>query len=215
MSKLNALKDKIAQLKSKLGEKLDKISFVKKWNERHASTKLPDPNTLGRIFKEGNTFTRIQVIFVYLLGLTALISTGFVARKVMISFKSSAENEKLKKDYSHGLEELQRKMQARASIISVGTVMAHIYVGGGKTTVMSLDLWARVNDAAAADFAQKNELILHDRALEALNTLYNQKVNLMTEEGKDVAREKIRDSMNKAMGRGHVEEVFFYNLVIQ
>lgn len=216
MSKLDAIKEKLAGLRGTVLEKADKIAFLKKWREKSApSPSSPNTYSLGTIYRQGGTGTRLQVILVFVFAAASLTATGLAAKKMMSRFKSSVEHEKLKKDYAKEFEEFSKRVQSNAAVISVGRLTISAYVGEGKTALMNLDLWARMSDPQAADFAQKNDLILHDKALDALNELEREKVSLLTEHGKELARERLKEKLNRAMPKGKVEEVFFHNLVAQ
>lgn len=225
MSKLEAIKTKLASVREKAVEKVDKIAFFKKWLKK----KTPSPTTnthekvksssethsLGEIYRQGGTGTRLQVLLVFTFALAALIATGLAMKKMISRFRSSVEHEKIKKDYAKEFEDFSKRVQTNASIISIGSLTINAYVGEGKSKLMSLDLWARMSDPQAADFAQKNDLILHDKALDALNDLYIEKVNLLSDQGKNAARNRIIEKLNRAIPKGKVEEVFFHNLVAQ
>jgi flagellar basal body-associated protein FliL len=57
--------------------------------------------------------------------------------------------------------------------------------------------------------------VLRDRTVDALNELYAQKVNLLTDQGKETAKKKIRGFLNEIVPKSAVEEIYFHNLVIQ
>ena len=223
MLNLNALKDKLGGLKAKLAEKTDKIAFLKNWRERRA-TKQPsgaagkpsDPHSLNAIYREGTTGTRLQVIAFYLFILVALVSAGSLAKKIAVKLRFSTEHEKLKQDYTHELAEAKRKVLERAEILSLGEFTANIYVGApAETKMMSVDLWIKVSDPEVAALVNSRIGMFHDRTTEALNALFVSKVNLLQEEGKVLAKEKIRNSLNSALHHGRVEEVFIQNFVVQ
>jgi hypothetical protein len=224
MSKLDAIKNKLAAIREKALEKVDKIAFIKKWLEKKAPSpspnapekkKAPEAHSLGEIYRQGGTGTRLQVLLVFTFGLAALIATGLAIKKMASRFRSSVEHEKIKKDYAKEFEDFSKRVQTNASVISIGSLTINAYVGEGKSSLMSLDLWARMSDPQAADFAQKNDLILHDKALDALNDLFLEKVNLLSEQGKVTARNRIIEKINRVLPKGKVEEVFFHNLVAQ
>lgn len=215
MSKLDSLKEKISALREQLRAKADKIAFIRKWREMASATAVPSAHSLREIYRHGGTGTRIQVLLVFLFGFAALGSTGLAISKVMARFKSSVEHEKLKKDYAKEFEEFSKRVQSNAAVISIGRVTVNAYSSSGSPKFMSVDLWARMSDPAAAEFAQKNDLIFHDKAIEALEEIRMEKVSLLDEQGKTLARKRIREKLNRAMPKGNVEEVFFHNLVAQ
>lgn len=214
MSRLDAIKEKLASVRTKVLEKTDKIAFLKKWKEK-TPEKAASPHSLGEIYRHGGTGTRFQVLLVFVFLSAALAATGFAVRKMLSRFRSSVEHEKLKKDYAREFEEFSRRVQTKAGVISIGRLTINAYFGQGKSGLMSLDLWARMSDPQAADFAQKNDLILHDKAIEALNELEREKVSLLTEDGKTTARALLLEKLNRAIPKGKVEEVYFHNLIAQ
>lgn len=221
MSKLAGIKEKISKIQASLNEKLDKIAFIKKWREKPAGAaagpgqKTQADYSLGTIYRDGSVGTRLQVILVVLFFIGAALSTGYVAKKMLARFKTTSEQEQLKKDYAHGFEDLKDRVQANASIISIGELTSIAYVGGDQETMVRLDVWARVSNADAAAFADKNNPILYDKVVEALTELRKQKVNVLSIEGKKTARLKIKEHLNKVMKNGKVEEIFFHNLLSQ
>lgn len=214
MSKLDSLKEKLSSLRENLREKADKIAFIKKWREKSAASAAAPAYSLREIYRHGGTGTRLQVILVFLFGFAALTSTGLAINKVMARFKSSVEHEKLKKDYAKEFEEFSKRVQSNAAVISIGRVTVNAY-SEDRPRFMSVDLWARMSDPIAAEFAQKNDLIFHDKAIEALDEIRKEKISILNEDGKVLARKRIREKLNRAMPKGSVEEVFFHNLVAQ
>ncbi len=221
MPNLSALKDKFSGLKAKLVEKTDKIAFIKKWREKSAAAdanaaKYASPHSLSRIYREGSTGTRLQVLAFYFFALVALVSVGSLLKKVSGKLRSSQANEELKKDYSNELAEMQRKALEKAEMISLGQFTANAYVGPPQETrMMSVDLWVKVSDPdVAAVINAKNDLF-RDKTVDALNNLFAAKVNLLTGEGKSAARDRIKESLNTALSKGKVDDVFIENLIVQ
>ncbi len=223
MSKLDALKEKWGGIKAKLAEKTDKIAFIKAWKDKQAAAaqaaptaaKPRNPLALGTIYSEGNTLTRIQVILFVLLVAIALVSAGKLAKKLAGKLKSTAEHEQIKQDYSSELAEIKRKSQEKAEMVSLGQFTTNAYAPGEKK-MMSIDLWVRVSDPEAAALVDRRSSEFHDKAMSALNGLYLGKVNLVTENGKTQAKERLKESLNAGMPEGRrVEEVFIQNLTLQ
>lgn len=215
MAKLDALKEKIGGLKQKLTEKFHSIPLFQKILKKEEVKKGADPHSIGVIYQSGGVFTRLQVILVFLLAAAAVASLGVVAAKIKGRHHAKSENEKLAADYSQGLEAMKRKMEDNASTLSLGQFVISAYVGEDKTASMGLDIWIRVSDVEAANFVQGHEIVLRDKSMDALNEIYMQKVNLLTEQGKETGKRKIRDFLNRAMPTGKVEEVFFHNIIVQ
>lgn len=223
MSKLDAFKEKLSSLKTQASEKADKIEFVRKLKEKlaarsaNASSKPPDPTSLSAIYKEGTTLTRAQVLLFLVLAVISIVSAGSLAKKILVKLKTSSEHEKIKAEYSHELSELKRKSEEKAELVALGQFSANAWVGPPRNeALMSVDLWVRVSDTKAAALVEDQSSIFHDRAAEAFYSLYKEQVNLLTEEGKAKAREKLKASLTKAMPHGSaVEEVFIHNLIVQ
>lgn len=221
MAKLDALKEKIAGLKQKLAEKVDKIPFLKKLlTPAPAAVSTPDAparpsSSLGSIYQKGGVFTRLQVLFFFVLVLAALGASAYVGVRIFKRISHSPAHEQLAADYSHGIGEVKRRMEENASVLSLGKFTVSAFASETRKTIMSIDIWIRVDSVEAANFAQSHEIILHDKAMEALEEIYMQKVNLLTEQGKIAGRERIKELLNRSFPKGHVEEVFFYNIVIQ
>lgn len=81
--------------------------------------------------------------------------------------------------------------------------------------MLSVDIWLRVSDPEAADFATKNEAVIYDRVVDALDQIYRARIDLLNEQGKIEAKSRMLESMNKAFPKGRAEDVLFQNLVIQ
>lgn len=217
MSKLDGMKDKITQIRASLTDKLDKIPFLKKVLEKkpEAAAKSSSSISLSGIYRDGGVATRLQVILFYVFLFSALASAGMMTKKIWSKIGSSHENDKLKKEYSHGLEALKHKAEEKAEMLSIGTMTVNAFAGEGRKAMVKIDVWAKVSDPAVAGMADKQDLIWHDRTLSALNEVFEKKVNLLTEEGKEFAKNSIKEALNKEIAHGKVEEIFFHNLVIQ
>lgn len=223
MSKLDALKDKLNGVKATLAEKADKIAFIKSWREKAAASagspaaaKPRNPYSLSSIYKEGSTFTRLQVLMVLVLSLTALASTGILVKKIAGKLKSTSEHEQIKQDYSNELSEMKRKHLEKAEMLALGQFTTNAYAGEGEVKMMTIDLWIRVSDPSTAAVVDGNSTVFHDKAMGALSALYVNKVNLLTEEGKNRAKNEIKAALGEALPAGHsVEEVFIQNLMLQ
>jgi flagellar basal body-associated protein FliL len=106
-------------------------------------------------------------------------------------------------------------MEENASTLSLGQFVISAYVGEEKQASMGIDIWVRVSQVEAANYVQSHEIVLRDKTMDALNELYMQKVNLLTEQGKEFGKKKIRDFLNRTIPEGKVEEVFFHNIIVQ
>ena len=221
MSKLDALKEKLSGLGAKLGEKTDKVGFIRSWKEKRAKAipaalKAADPHSLAAIYREGGTGTRLQVLAFYLFVVVAVVSAGSLFKKVAGKMRSSPANDQLVTDITHEFSESKRKHDENAQMLALGQFTTNIYVGPPEDAqIMSIDLWIRVSDPkTAATVSDRNE-VFREKTMDALNDLFVGKVNLLLEEGKVQAKEKIRSSLNTALKVGKVEEVFIQNLVVQ
>lgn len=221
MAKLDALKEKLNTLRAGITEKLDKIAFIKKLRERKnqqpksAESSPGSSYSLGSIYREGGTGTRLQVITVYILAVAAMAATFHVGSKMLRRLKSSEQHEQLRKDYSSGLAEMSQKIVENANLISLGKFTSSAYNGEGKTSMMAVDIWIRVSDPDTADFAQKNEAVMHDRIVDALDVAYREKIAPLTDDGKNAAKSRIMEALNEVLPNGKVEDVLFENLVVQ
>lgn len=220
MAKLDALKEKISALKTQLREKLEKIPVFKKLLAPTPAATTPtttrsNPSSIGRIYQTGGTLTRLQVLALFVFFVGAIVSAAFVGKRLYGRLKSSPQHEKLVEDVSHGMGEIKRRMEENASVLALGKFTSGAYVEEGKKTAMSVDIWVRVSSVEAANFVQKNDVILHDKAMDAIDELFNKKVNWLTEQGKTQAKATLREHLNHAIPKGQVEEIFFHNLVIQ
>lgn len=223
MSKLNALKEKLAALRAKVAEKADKIAFFRKWREKRAAAaggqgQAPSNATsIGSIYREGSTLTRAQVILFFVFLVISVVSAGSLAKKVLVKLKTSGEHEKIKAEYSQGFAEVQRKHLEKAEMIALGQFTANAWVGPPKgEAMMSVDLWIRVSDPKAAAAVNGRTAVFHDKALDALDVLFREKVSLLSEAGKARAREKLKEFLGQSLPEGtSVEEVYIQNLVVQ
>jgi flagellar basal body-associated protein FliL len=225
MSKLNALKEKLAPLLAKISEKADKIAFLRKWREKRKAAGAAvdgagspkDPTSLGSIYREGSTLTRVQVILFFVFLAISIVSAGSLVKKVLLKMKTSSEHEKLKSEYSQELVKVQQKHQEKAEMISLGQFLAKAWVGPQKGDAkLSVDLWIRVSDPKAAAVVNGKTAMFHDKATDALDLLYREKVNLLTDDGKAKARAKLKEMIGQSLPEGTlVEEVFIQNLVVQ
>ena len=219
MAKLQELKEKALAQKAKLQEqiqgKLDKIAFVKKWTEPRAA----NPYALSTLYKEGNIRTRVQVVFVYLFAFASILASSYAV--ILIMKKSGRGTQETETKISSSLGSLNQKILEKATILSLGKLTLNTVMpskenpGSAKEAYMTVDLWIRVDTPDAAAYAQSHESVLIDKALEAFQKVYNEKVNLLEEEGKSVAKQAILSTMNSSMKKGKVVEVFFHNLVVE
>lgn len=216
MAKLDALKEKVAALRQQLAEKLDKIPFLKKFAAKAPeSAGAPAPShSLGAIYRSGGTLTRFQVVCFVVFLIAAVISSAIVGKRIFQRMQAS-EEKKLKADYSHGLGDIKRRMEENASVLALGKFTVSAYMPDSKNTSATIDLWLRVNNVEAANFVQNHDSVLRDKTMDALNELYVKKVNLLTVEGKEIAKAKIRESLNQAVPKAAVEEIYFHNMVLQ
>jgi flagellar basal body-associated protein FliL len=215
MPKLDALKEKAALFRQSLSEKVDKIAFLRKWKESKAAPAAASPYSLGQIYRQGGTATRLQVVFVYVLAIAAIASTLHAGRRIFSQLGTSAEHEKLKQEYAKGFAEISQRVTDKASIVSLGKFTTSAYSEPGRKRMMGVDVWLRVSDPDTAEFVQKNEAILHDRLLDSLNQVYLEKIDILTEKGKVAAKSRIQENLNKALPKGSVEDIFFHNLVMR
>jgi flagellar basal body-associated protein FliL len=220
MSKLAALTEKLGQTRTKITDKLFSLGPLKKWREARAAQASsatgakagPHPG-LVEIYRQGGTGTRLQVLLVYLFMIAAIGFTGYAGLKMFVRFESEA-HEELKQDYASGFEEINRRVVENANVLSLGEFTAQAFVRG-RTVFVKLDIWIKTSDPQAAEFAQKQDVILHDRVVDALDVLYRAQVDIMTEAGNATAKQRILESLNQAMPKGKVEEIFFHNLLMQ
>jgi flagellar basal body-associated protein FliL len=220
MPNLNALKEKLTSLKAALVEKTDKIATLRSWREKNAApdaaAKGPSPHSLGAIFREGATGTRLQVLAFYLFILVALVSAGSLMKKLADKMRSSDANEQLRKDYSHEFSEAARKAKEKNDILALGQFTANAYTSSKEEAkMMRLDLWIRVSDPETAATINAKNALFRDRTMGALHDLFTEKKSLLGEAGKAEAREKIRETLNASLQKGRIEEVFIQNLVIE
>jgi len=217
MSKLDALKEKLNASRAGLAEKLDKITLFRKWREKKepAQSRPASSYSLGAIYRNGNTLTRIQVIIVYFLFIGALAATFQAGRKMFTRMGSGTEHQKLKEDTSRGFAEMAQKVVENANLISLGKFTTRAYTKDSGVKMMAVDIWVRVSDPKTAEFVQKNETILQDKITEAMGEMFTQEVDPLSISGKNTAKDQIQESMNKALPDGKVEEVFFQNLIVQ
>ncbi|MGZ3651570.1 MAG: flagellar basal body-associated FliL family protein [Bdellovibrionota bacterium] len=221
MSKLDALKEKLDGLRTQLREKTDKIAFIRSWRENRAKKlaappKPEDPHSLSAIYREGGTGTRLQVLAFYLFLVVAIVSAGSLIKKMAGKMQNSAAHEKMVTDFSHELAESKRKHEEDAQLLSLGQFTTNIYVGPPEESkMMSIDLWIRVSDPQTAGIVNDRNEVFREKTIDALNSLFQEKVNLLQEEGKKAARERVREALNTALKAGKVEEVFIQNLIVQ
>jgi flagellar basal body-associated protein FliL len=217
MSKLDALKTKVATVRSQLAEKTDKIPLLKSWkaSREEAAKRGPDPLSVGQIYRSGGVGTRLQVILVFVFAGAALYFTYRAGHKIVSGLRSSHANEELKKEISHGLEETQHHAQEEAKVVSLGQFTTNAFGGPSGEGMVNMDVWLRVSDPAAAAYVEQNSARLNDVTMDALNAAYHRRVNFLSEEGKEAVKQEILTALNKTMSRGKVEDVFFHNLVVQ
>jgi flagellar basal body-associated protein FliL len=220
MSKLDDIKAKIAGLRTQLGEKADKIAFIKSWREKRsvvasAGPKAADPHSLSTIYREGSTGTRFQVLAFYLFLVVAVISAGSLVKKFAGKMRTSAEHEKMVTDISHGLAETKHRHEEEAQLISLGQFTTNVYSENKAEKMMSIDLYLRVSDPQTATMVNDRNEVFREKTGDALSTLFNEKVEVLTEQGKDITRERIRAALNEIAKPGKVDEVFIQNLIVQ
>lgn len=217
MSKLAGLKDKVSQLKTQLSEKLDSIALVKRWREGQTTkaTQGPDPLSIGSIYRDGGVGTRLQVLLMFTFALGSVAATAYVGQKMWKRLRTSKAHEELKKDYSHGLEELSNRVKEHASMVSLGKFTVNSVGPRGEDVMLSLDIWLKVSDAETAAFVQKNDTLVNDRVTDALDAARSKKFDALTPEGKDRIKGVIIEHLTPTLPKGKVEEVYFHNLMVQ
>jgi flagellar basal body-associated protein FliL len=220
MAKLDALKLKLAAAKAALSEKLDKIAFIKRYREKTAPQVVAakpassSSGSLGAIYREGGVGTRLQVILFFLFAAVAVAATVNTGRKMWKRVSSSESHEEFKKDYSAGLVEMNTKIVENANLISLGKFTSNVY-SEGRSKFMAVDIWIRVSDPATADYANKNDLIINDRVIDALQQISRENVDPLSAEGKVILKSRIQESINKSLAKGTAEDVLFQNMVVQ
>lgn len=216
MAKLDALKEKISQAQTSVSTKLDKITLFKKWKEKRAQKAAgPASYSLGTIYREGSTGTRLQVLLVYALAAAAIFFTFQSGRKIFARLGKSVENEKLKADYSHGLEELSQKVMEKATLVSMGKFTTNVYQPGKEKALLVVDVWLRVSEPAAAEFAQKNEAMIYDSIVDAFSQAHKDEIDPLTSEGSEIMKGRVIEAVNKVMQHGKADEAFFQNMIVQ
>ena len=218
MSKLDAIKEKVANARSQLAEKTDKIPLLKKWKAaREESAKRgPNPLGIGEIYRQGGVGTRLQVILIFVFGIAALGFTLQAGKRIFKNIGSSSKaHQELQKEVGHGLEQVKEHAQEEAKVVSLGQFTTNAYGGPKGEAMVNLDIWLRVSDPETAAYVEHNTARLNDLTMETLNSAYHRKVNFLSDEGKAALRGQIMDDLNASLPKGKVVEVFFHNLVVQ
>jgi len=220
MSKIDDIKAKISGLRAQLAEKADKIAPLKAWREKRALAASAGPTpanplSLGSIYRDGGTGTRLQVLAFYLFLAVALVCAGSLLKKMAGKMRSSAAHEQMVSDISHGLSETKRKKEEEAQMLSLGQFTTNVYMGNVEPKIMSIDLYVRVSDPQTAAAVNDRNEVFREKTMDVLNALFSEKVDLMQEEGKAVARERVREALNTVSKPGKVEEVFIHNFIAQ
>ncbi|RZA06067.1 MAG: flagellar basal body-associated FliL family protein [Proteobacteria bacterium] len=217
MSKLDDLKLKVTAVRSQLVEKTDKIPLLKSWkaSREEASKRGPNPLALSQIYGKGNLATRLQVLLIFVFAGASLYFTYQAGHRIFKGLRASRANEELKKEVSHGLEEIQHHKVEEAKVVSLGQFSTNTFGGPSGEAMVNMDMWLRVSDPDAAAFVDQNSARLNDLAMGVLNDTYHRRVNFLDEEGKEIVKREVQAALNKAIPKGKVEEVFFHNLVVQ
>lgn len=217
MSKLDGIKEKLANFKEAAKGKLDKISLLgwKKKDPADATTATgPNPYSITQMYKSGSTATRIQIFLVYVFFISGLTFAFIASKKFLNNFKSSSENENLQKDYSHGFEELNRKAMEKATLLSMGKFQAKVKIEGNDRFI-GIDIWLKVSSPEAADFVRKNESKVNDKIVSAFQSIYDDSINLLTMDGKKAAKAHLKKQVDTILPKGELVDSFFENLIIQ
>jgi flagellar basal body-associated protein FliL len=90
-----------------------------------------------------------------------------------------------------------------------------VYSENQSEKMMTIDLYVRVSDPQTGTMVNDRNEAFREKTGDALSSLYNEKVELLTEHGKDVAKERIRATLNQITKPGKVDEVFIQNLIVQ
>ena len=213
MGKLDALKTKLREALAKVKAKLDSIAFLQKLRPS-TEVKAKNPNSFFSILASGNFWEKLQAYSVILLLLIGLSSGSFAGIKLFLRLYPAKALKEQDARYSKGFDNLQDHAREAASVVSIGKILINGY-GPQKKGLLSLDLWARCDSPESAAYAQSNDVMMHDKAIDVLNSLSLQHEDFMNETTKEKARIGIRDAMNTIMKHGKVEDVFFHNLLIQ
>lgn len=216
MSKLDGIKEKLSNFKETAREKLDKISLLG-WKKKDASAAAPgapNPYSIGEMYRSGSTATRLQIFFVFIFLVSGIALAIYASKKFLKGFKSTTASETLKKEYTHGFEELNRKALEKATLISLGKFQAKIKLDGNDRYV-AIDLWLRITAPESAEFLRKNELIVNDKVVSAFQDIHTQSVDLLSEDGKKVAKGILKKHIDTILPKGEVQDAFFENLIVQ
>lgn len=216
--KLTEVKGKIREKIIAMREKLSKLSFVKKWNEKRVAKLLagPDPQSISEIYKMGGTKTRLQVALMVLLAFTGISLLSIAVKKFLHKYRPP-ENPVYEK-IAHDLDALKKQEEANASVVSVGNIeadAANHTKDPNRKVRMGLDLWVRVGTPKDAKYVEDHYLKFTDKAVEALNILYLEKTSLIDDAGKERAKSLIKEKLNQVSETVVINEIFIYNLKFQ
>ena len=217
---MQKLKDLLEKLKIALNTAKQKIPFLKKKADAAtANTNAIKPQkkdgTLAKIYRSGNYKMRVGVILVIIFGIVFLISSTHLGIQIFQRIKKTAGKTDLQKDYANQFEGLAVKAAESASIIGLGKVIGESYRLGANKGYVSLEVWVKCDSPKTATYADSIEARLHDKMVDILKTLAQEEVNLLTDEGKSIAKQNFLKALNHELEIGKILEIYFHNMIMQ
>lgn len=218
---------KMAEIKEKIFSKIlilkEKFASLKKVGTKAASTspKYRDDfitSKLMRIYREGETSTRLAVIFALLCFLIFAYSLSKGFYRVAARYKSeikdlSHENAKAGQNISDFLKQQSEYIQSMGSMVSLGKITVNFRNRDNSIGHVSLDIWIKCDAPETANYVQEIFPILHDAVSDSLAELSRDQI--MTETGKVEVKTQLIAALNTRLKKGKVTDVFFHNLMLQ
>jgi len=223
MSKLDGVKAKIQDLKGKITAAvrniLLKIPFLKKFAPTEASkaelVKKANAVGLGEVYREGNSGTRLLVIFVVFFFALFLFFGGQFVRGLLQGYGKSKYHRQMEKEYSEVVRKEVERVATAAAVISVGHIASDTVKPDGSRAFLNVDVWAVCDSPETAKVLEDTAIRTHSAIIDVIRALSEQKISPVTDEGRERLRQDIIKAINANLTHGKVTDIHFYNLIIE
>ncbi|NUM88805.1 MAG: hypothetical protein HUU37_06355 [Bdellovibrionales bacterium] len=217
MQKLLEIKAKIVNTIAPLKEKLTGHPKMKALREKWAARRAagPNPDNLLTILRHGSWGARLRAVVFLLLLAGAAGGFWWTTNLIVKRFQKSGAHLVDASTYENELAALNERIRSSAAILNIGAITFNTFALDGRPMNGNVDVWARFSDPETAGWANAENVKVLDAAIAGLNDLQPGRMSLFSEQGKELAKVRIRERMQALLPKGKVEEIYFHNLTAQ
>ncbi len=217
MQKLQEIKAKFTSAMAPLREKVLGNPKIKALAEKWAAqkTRAPNPDNLILVLKNGTWGQRLRVVVIFLFLGGFAVGFWWTTNLIVKRFQKSGSHRVDSSAYQSELEALNEKIRSNAAVLNIGSITFNTFSLDGRALNGTVDVWARFSDPETAGWANSENVRVLDAAIAGLQDLVPARISLLNEQGKDTAKLRIQERMQKVLPKGKVEEIYFHNLTAQ